>query len=187
MNCPCSDRTPALAGGARRSPRHSPMSETFSKLEVITGVTRRLPASLRPGVIHALGEAFAPEKLGDWVSPRRLSRTNAGLLFGRILLAGCPSDVADKLLGRHGGGVGFLSHRSLGVTKSSVPQDASFVSWALKRDIGRHGKLPPDDTPAQVQRTDGWWGISFTGRSHACVFEVRVRSADLTGSSWPQT
>ena len=31
------------------------------------------------------------------------------------------------------------------------------------------------------------WGISFTGRSHACVFEVRVRSADLTGTSWPQT
>jgi hypothetical protein len=31
------ERTPALAGGAR----HSPMSETFSKVEVITGVARR--------------------------------------------------------------------------------------------------------------------------------------------------
>src|SRR4029077_5090146 len=57
----------------------------------------------------------------------------------RILLPGCPSDVADKLLGRHGGGVGFVSHlRSSGATmsqKSSVPQHASFVSWALKRDM----------------------------------------------------
>src|SRR6202023_644992 len=35
------DRTPALAGGARHSPRHKPMSETFSKVEVITGVARR--------------------------------------------------------------------------------------------------------------------------------------------------
>src|SRR6185369_11428101 len=30
-----------MAGGARPSPRHTPMSEMFSKVEVITGVTRR--------------------------------------------------------------------------------------------------------------------------------------------------
>src|SRR5438045_6240254 len=35
------DRTPALAGGPRYRPRHTPMSDTFSKVEVITGVARR--------------------------------------------------------------------------------------------------------------------------------------------------
>jgi transposase len=35
------DRTPALAGGPRDKPRHVPMSDTFSKVEVITGVARR--------------------------------------------------------------------------------------------------------------------------------------------------
>ena len=35
------DRTPALAGGPRGSPRHTPMSDRFSKVEVITGVARR--------------------------------------------------------------------------------------------------------------------------------------------------
>ena len=35
------DRTPALAGGPRDRPRHTPMSDTFSKVEVITGVARR--------------------------------------------------------------------------------------------------------------------------------------------------
>src|SRR6516162_6926875 len=55
-----------------------------------------------------------------------------------MVFPGCPSDVADKLLGRHRGGVGFLSHlRSLRATmsqKSSLPQAASFVSQVLKRD-----------------------------------------------------
>jgi len=75
-----------------------------------------------------LGDAFAPAKLGNWGFAAQAIENNADLLFGRILLPGCPSDVADKLLGRHRGGVGFLSHlRSLGVTmsqKSSVPQAA---------------------------------------------------------------
>src|SRR5205085_1670144 len=35
------DRTPALAGGPRYRPMHTPMSDTFSKVEVITGVARR--------------------------------------------------------------------------------------------------------------------------------------------------
>src|SRR5580693_7163910 len=63
---------------------------------------------------------------------------NADLFFGRVVLPGCPPDVADKRLGRRGGRVGFLSHlRSLRATmsqKSSVPQAISFVSQVLKRD-----------------------------------------------------
>jgi transposase len=35
------DRTPAIAGGPRKKPRYMPMSDTFSKVEVITGVARR--------------------------------------------------------------------------------------------------------------------------------------------------
>ena len=38
---------------------------------------------------------------------------NADLLFSRVVLPGCPPDVADKRLGRRRGGVGFLSHLSL--------------------------------------------------------------------------
>src|SRR5215471_16564860 len=41
MYCTRFDRTPALAGGPRDKPRHTPMSDTFSKVEVITGVARR--------------------------------------------------------------------------------------------------------------------------------------------------
>lgn len=63
---------------------------------------------------------------------------NADLLFGLILLPRRPADVADKPLGRHGDGIGFLSHlRSLAPTmsqKSAVLQGAGFVSQALKRD-----------------------------------------------------
>src|SRR5215217_7356271 len=40
-SAPRFDRTPALAGGPRYRPRHTPMSDTFSKVEVITGVARR--------------------------------------------------------------------------------------------------------------------------------------------------
>src|SRR6476620_11083144 len=71
------------------------------------------------------------------VSPRKAIEHNADLLFGRVVLPGCPPDVADKRLGRRRGGVGFLSHlRSLRATmsqKSSVPQAVSFVSQVLKR------------------------------------------------------
>ena len=41
MNCTRFDRTPALAGGPRHRPRHTPTSDTFSKVEVITGIARR--------------------------------------------------------------------------------------------------------------------------------------------------
>src|SRR5437763_237346 len=41
MKCTLFRRTPALAGGPRYRPRHTPMSDTFSKVEVITGVARR--------------------------------------------------------------------------------------------------------------------------------------------------
>src|SRR5262249_18727523 len=38
------------------------------------------------------------------------------LLFSRVVLSGCPPNVADKVLGRHRRRVGFLSHlRSLGL------------------------------------------------------------------------
>ena len=43
LNCTLffENRTPAIAGGPRDSPRHTPMSDTFSKVEVLTGVARR--------------------------------------------------------------------------------------------------------------------------------------------------
>ena len=78
------------------------------------------------------------------VSPRRPSSTMRILLFGRVVLPGCPPNVADKRLGRRRGGVGFLSHlRSLRATmsqKSSVPQAVSFVSQVLKRDKNAKGQ-----------------------------------------------
>src|SRR6266852_22473 len=40
-SAPRFDRTPALARGPRDNPKHTPMSDTFSKVEVITGVARR--------------------------------------------------------------------------------------------------------------------------------------------------
>jgi hypothetical protein len=67
------------------------------------------------------------------------------LLFGRVVLPGCPPDVAHERLGRRRRGVGFLSHlRSLRATmsqKSSVPQAVSFVLQALKRDT-KATKIP---------------------------------------------
>jgi len=41
VNCTPFDRTPAIAGGPRNKPGHMPMSDTFSKVEVITGVASR--------------------------------------------------------------------------------------------------------------------------------------------------
>ena len=41
VKCPYFDWTPASAGGPRRSPRHVPKSDTFSKIEVISGIARR--------------------------------------------------------------------------------------------------------------------------------------------------
>src|SRR6516165_2838630 len=93
---------------------------------------------LRPGVIHALGNAFAPAKLGDRGFAAKAIERNADLLFRRMVLPGCPSDVADNAFRRHGRRIGFLSHlRSLAATmsqKSSLPQAASSVSQVLKRD-----------------------------------------------------
>jgi hypothetical protein len=43
-NCPRFDRTLALAGGASHRPRHTPISETFSRLEVITGTRQGFAA-----------------------------------------------------------------------------------------------------------------------------------------------
>src|SRR5215469_2438883 len=96
---------------------------------------------LRPGVIHALGDALAPAQLGDRCFAAQAVEHDADLLFGRMVLSRRPPNVADKVLGRHLAGVGFLSHlRSLGATmsqKSSVPQAASLVSQALKPDSMR--------------------------------------------------
>src|SRR5262249_45393409 len=96
---------------------------------------------LRPGVIHALGNAFAPAKLGDRGFAAKAIEHDADLLFRPMVLPSCASDVADNAFRRRGHGLGFLSHlRSLAATmsqKSSLPQAASFVSQVLKRDIAR--------------------------------------------------
>src|SRR5215831_15329325 len=93
---------------------------------------------LRPGVIHALGNAFAPAKLGDRGFAAKAIEHDADLLFRPMVLPSCASDVADNAFRRRGHGLGFLSHlRSLAATmsqKSSLPQAASFVSQVLKRD-----------------------------------------------------
>src|ERR1700745_1284840 len=93
---------------------------------------------LRPGIIHALGNAFAPAKLGDRGFAAKPIEHNADLLFRRMVLPSCSSDVADNAFRRHGRRLGFLSHlRSLAATmsqKSSLPQAASSVSQVLKRD-----------------------------------------------------
>ena len=71
------------------------------------------------------------------VSPRRPSSTMPMFSSAEYCFR-VARRTANKLLGRRGGGVGFLSHlRSLGATmsqKSSVPQAASLVSWARKSD-----------------------------------------------------
>src|SRR6185312_1712776 len=81
---------------------------------------------LRPRVTHALGDTFAPAKLGDLGLAAQAIEYNADLLFRRVVLPGCPPDVANKRLGRRRRGVGFLSHlRSARATmsqKSSDPQ-----------------------------------------------------------------
>src|SRR5262245_16272678 len=93
---------------------------------------------LRPGVIHALGNAFAPAKLGDRGFAAKAIEHDADLLFRPMVLPSCASDVADNAFRRRGHGLGFLSHlRSLAATmsqKSSLPQAASSVSQVLKRD-----------------------------------------------------
>jgi hypothetical protein len=93
------------------------------------------------------------------VSPCRPIEHNADLLFGRVVLPGCPPDVADKRLGRRRGGVGFLSHlRSLRATmsqKSSVVPAISFVSQVLKRDNFEPIGKPVWHYLAEVSRTAG--------------------------------
>src|SRR5262245_316266 len=109
---------------------------------------------LRPGVIHALGDAFAPAKLGDRGFAAKAIEHNADLLFRPMVLPSCASDVADNAFRRRGRGLGFLSHlRSLAATmsqKSSLPQATSSVSRVLKRDTGfmvlsAVGACPPHD------------------------------------------
>ena len=85
-----------------------------------------------------VGDKLVTRDFGGGPSAQRPIEHNADLLFGRVVLPGCPPDVADKRLGRRWGGVGFLSHlRSVRATmsqKSSVPQAVSFVSQVLKWD-----------------------------------------------------
>jgi hypothetical protein len=54
---------------------------------------------LRPGVIHALGDAFAPTKLGDRSFAAQAVQNDADLLLGRVVFPGGPSDIPDKGLG----------------------------------------------------------------------------------------
>src|SRR6476661_9901519 len=58
---------------------------------------------LRPRVIHALGDALAPTQLGDRSFAAQAVEHDADLLFGRMVLPSCPTNVADKVLRRHGG------------------------------------------------------------------------------------
>jgi hypothetical protein len=60
------------------------------------GVIGFVEELLRPGIIHALGNAFAPAKLGDRGFTAKAIEHNAGLLFRRMVLRSCPSDVADN-------------------------------------------------------------------------------------------
>src|SRR4029077_6999329 len=113
---------------SRRSPRRVAGEPALAGLQEL----------LRPRDIHALRDAFAPRNRRAWGLAAQAIDHNADLLFGRVVLPGCPPNVADKRFGRRWSGVGFLSHlRSLRATmsqKSSVPQAVSFVSQVLKRD-----------------------------------------------------
>src|SRR5262249_47810798 len=128
---------------------------------------------LRPGVIHALGDAFAPAKLGDRGFAAKAIEHNADLLFRPMVLPSCASDVADNAFRRRGRGLGFLSHlRSLAATmsqKSSLPQAASSVSQVLKRDtISPPSSMttPATSSPGSCARrcADATWIIDATGQ-----------------------
>jgi hypothetical protein len=73
----------------RRSPRRVAGEPALAGLQELLG----------PRVIHALGDAFAPAKLGDRALAAQAIEHNADLLFGRVVLPGCPPDVANKRLG----------------------------------------------------------------------------------------
>src|SRR6476646_9816265 len=110
---------------------------------------------------------------------------NADLLFSRVVLPGCPPDVADKRLGRRRGGVGFLSHlRSLRATmsqKSSVPQAISFVSQVLKRDTAiprRSLRTPPSPGP---HRYGGTADTKLSKRWPLQSSDIRVARKGMVG------
>src|SRR5262249_18139149 len=73
----------------RRSPRRVAGEPALARLQEL----------LRPRVIHALGDAFAPAKLGGWGLAAQAIERNSDLLFGRVVLPSCPPDVANKRLG----------------------------------------------------------------------------------------
>src|SRR6516165_5757389 len=57
--------------------------------------------------VSATGNAFAPAKLGDRGFAAKAIEHNADLLFRRMVLPSCPSDVADNAFRRHGRRLGF--------------------------------------------------------------------------------
>src|SRR6516164_7414193 len=96
---------------------------------------------LRPRVIHALGNAFAPAKLGDRGFAAKAIEHNADSSLP-------PHGASELPVGCHGqrlptkrASTWISSHlRSLAATmsqKSSLPQAASSVSQVLKRDSVR--------------------------------------------------
>jgi len=93
---------------------------------------------LRPAVIKTLSDAFPAAKLGNARLAPQAVQHNPDLLFRRVLLAGRPSDVLHKSLGRRTRCHRFLSHlvpfRLTMSRKSSLPQDVKSVSVVLTPD-----------------------------------------------------
>ena len=67
----------------------------------------------RPAVVEALGDAFTAAEFGDCGVSAQSIQDDADFLFSRILLAGCPPDIADEPLGRCFRRAGFSSHAPL--------------------------------------------------------------------------
>jgi hypothetical protein len=69
----------------------------------------RLPESLRPTIIKALGDAFAPAQFRDAVLAAQAIKHNADFLLGGILFARCSANVPHKPFGRRLRAIGFLA------------------------------------------------------------------------------
>jgi transposase-like protein len=71
VSCTPFDGAPAIAGRASRDePRHTPMSDTFSKVEVITGVARRRSFSTELK-LAVVAETMQPGISISYVAPQR--------------------------------------------------------------------------------------------------------------------
>jgi hypothetical protein len=97
---------------------------------------------LGPGIIQALGYAFASAELSDAVIAAQPHQHDPDLLFGRMALARLAADVSDNTIRRRFWCSGFHSHlHSLVVTmslKSSVTQSRQNGPRALTGDTWWH-------------------------------------------------